>query len=187
MKNNGLKGEECIMVGNNILEDMSAAALGFDVFLVTGFEVGTHEPGLYPGGDLSALLAWVRALPKRGGNGMICIFGLGNPGMKYKKTRHNAGFRVIDLLAKEYGIRLRGSKFQAKVGEGFVHGKKILLVKPQTYMNDSGWAVSAALDYFKVAAAGHGCAGRRYGSAAGQPPYTRIAEARADITALNPS
>jgi PTH1 family peptidyl-tRNA hydrolase len=81
---------------------------------------------------------------------MICIFGLGNPGIKYKKTRHNAGFRVIDLLAKEYGIRMRGSKFQAKIGEGRVHGKKILLVKPQTYMNDSGWSVSAILDYFKV-------------------------------------
>jgi len=81
---------------------------------------------------------------------MICIFGLGNPGMKYKKTRHNAGFRVIDLLAKEYGIRLKGSKFQAKAGEGRAHGKKILLVKPQTYMNESGWAISAVLDYYKV-------------------------------------
>ncbi len=81
---------------------------------------------------------------------MICIIGLGNPGMKYKKTRHNAGFRVIDLLAGEYGIRMKGSKFQAKVGEGFAHGKKILLVKPLTYMNASGWAVSAVLEYYKV-------------------------------------
>jgi PTH1 family peptidyl-tRNA hydrolase len=81
---------------------------------------------------------------------MICIFGLGNPGIKYKKTRHNAGFRVVDLLAKEYGVRLKASKFQAKVGEGFAYGKKILLVKPLTYMNDSGWAVSAVLDYYKV-------------------------------------
>ncbi len=83
---------------------------------------------------------------------MICIFGLGNPGLKYKKTRHNAGFRVIDLLAKEYGVRMKNSRFQAKIGEGRVHGKKILLVKPQTYMNDSGWAVSAILDYFRVPA-----------------------------------
>ena len=83
---------------------------------------------------------------------MICIIGLGNPGMKYKKTRHNAGFRVIDFLAKEYGIRLKGSKFQAKIGEGHAFKKKILLVKPQTYMNDSGWAVAAVMDYFKISA-----------------------------------
>jgi PTH1 family peptidyl-tRNA hydrolase len=83
---------------------------------------------------------------------MICIFGLGNPGIKYKKTRHNAGFRVIDLLAKEYGVHMKGSKFQAKVGEGHAYGSKILLVKPQTYMNESGWAVSAVLDYYKIPA-----------------------------------
>jgi FMN phosphatase YigB (HAD superfamily) len=63
LKKTGLEGQQCIMVGNNISEDMSAAALGFEVFLVTGFEIGTYEPGLYPGGGLSDLLDWARALP----------------------------------------------------------------------------------------------------------------------------
>ncbi len=69
LQNTGLKGEECVMVGNNIVEDMSAAALGFDVFFVTGFEVGTHDPGLYPGGSLETLLQWAHALPQAEGMG----------------------------------------------------------------------------------------------------------------------
>ena len=64
LENTGLKAEECIMVGNNITEDMSAAALGFEVFLVTGFEIGTYQPGIYPDGDLSALLGWAQDLPR---------------------------------------------------------------------------------------------------------------------------
>lgn len=81
---------------------------------------------------------------------MVCIIGLGNPGMKYRNTRHNAGFRVIDLLAREYGIKFKTSKFQAKTGQGTVDGKKVILVKPMTYMNDSGYAADAVLDYFRI-------------------------------------
>jgi len=64
--NIGMRGEECIMVGNNVEEDMTARALGFDVFLVTGHEIGEYERGAYPSGDLAALLAWAQALPKAG-------------------------------------------------------------------------------------------------------------------------
>ncbi len=81
---------------------------------------------------------------------MICVIGLGNPGLKYRNTRHNAGFKVIDLLAKQYGINLKNTKFEAKVGQGMLAGKKVMLVKPQTYMNASGYAVDALLDYFDI-------------------------------------
>jgi FMN phosphatase YigB (HAD superfamily) len=69
LANLGLTGEDCIMVGNNIKEDMGAARLGFDVFLVTGYEIGAYETGAFPDGDLAALLAWVRALPEAEGMG----------------------------------------------------------------------------------------------------------------------
>lgn len=67
LQNLGLAGEQCIMVGNNVAEDMSAARLGFDVFLVTGYEIGEYEPDAFPNGDLTALLAWARALPQAEG------------------------------------------------------------------------------------------------------------------------
>jgi len=81
---------------------------------------------------------------------MICVIGLGNRGLKYRNTRHNAGFRVIDLLAGQYGIKMKNTKFEAKAGQGMTDGKKILLVKPQTYMNASGYAVDAVLDYYNI-------------------------------------
>ncbi len=64
LRNIGLEGEDCIMVGNNTKEDMCAGDLGFSLFLVTGYEIGEYEPGIYPSGDLAALLAWTRALPE---------------------------------------------------------------------------------------------------------------------------
>lgn len=81
---------------------------------------------------------------------MYYIFGLGNPGLKYKKTRHNAGFMAIDALAKELGIKMKNSKFDAKMGEGFYEGEKIVLIKPQTYMNNSGFSVSGVMNYFNI-------------------------------------
>ena len=63
LSNTGLTGEDCIMVGNNTIEDMCAGDLGFGLFLVTGYEIGEYEPGMYPSGDLAALLAWAKALP----------------------------------------------------------------------------------------------------------------------------
>ncbi|NJL41067.1 MAG: aminoacyl-tRNA hydrolase [Leptolyngbyaceae cyanobacterium SL_5_9] len=80
------------------------------------------------------------------------IVGLGNPGAKYDKTRHNIGFEAIDLLARSWGISIsENRKFQAAFGEGRgPHGDKIRLLKPLTYMNLSGQAVRATTDWFKL-------------------------------------
>lgn len=82
---------------------------------------------------------------------MVYIFGLGNPGLKYKNTRHNAGFRVIDILSDRHGIKLKAAgKLEAFMGQGTIGGERVTLVKPTTYMNHSGWAVSAVMDYYKA-------------------------------------
>jgi len=78
------------------------------------------------------------------------IAGLGNPGLKYKNTRHNAGFMAIDALAKELGIRFTKSQFQAKTGEGQLGGEKVLLLKPQTFMNLSGDSISEAIRFYRL-------------------------------------
>ncbi|MBD1867557.1 aminoacyl-tRNA hydrolase [Cyanobacteria bacterium FACHB-471] len=80
------------------------------------------------------------------------IVGLGNPGAKYDKTRHNIGFEAIDLLARSWGISMsENRKFQAVLGEGRgPHGEKIRLLKPLTYMNLSGQSIRAATDWFKL-------------------------------------
>lgn len=81
---------------------------------------------------------------------MYIIVGLGNPGSQYAHTRHNAGFEAIDRLAEEYRISIDNKKFQALCGSGYIEGQKVLLVKPQTYMNLSGESVRAACDFFKI-------------------------------------
>ena len=81
---------------------------------------------------------------------MFVIVGLGNPGKKYEKTRHNIGFNVIDAMADKYNIRVKERKHQALVGSGFIEGQKVMLVKPTTYMNKSGDSVSDVLDYYKL-------------------------------------
>lgn len=81
---------------------------------------------------------------------MKVIVGLGNPGKKYEKTRHNAGFIVIDELAKKLGCTSFTDKFKAKVCETFVGSEKVILIKPQTYMNLSGESVSAVVDYYDI-------------------------------------
>lgn len=81
---------------------------------------------------------------------MYIIVGLGNPGSQYAHTRHNAGFEAIDRLAEEYRISVDNKKFQALCGSGCIEGQKVLLVKPQTYMNLSGESVRAACDFFKI-------------------------------------
>jgi len=78
------------------------------------------------------------------------IAGLGNPGKEYEKTRHNMGFRSIDVLSSDEGIDVSKSKFHALIGRGRIAGKKVILVKPQTYMNRSGQAVREAAMYFDV-------------------------------------
>lgn len=74
---------------------------------------------------------------------MKLIVGLGNPGLKYKNTRHNIGFLVIEKLAKELGIRFNKKQGKGLIGEGKINSEKLVLLKPLTYMNLSGSSVSA--------------------------------------------
>jgi peptidyl-tRNA hydrolase, PTH1 family len=79
------------------------------------------------------------------------IVGLGNPGAKYDRTRHNIGFDLIDQLAKRWQIQVSDQKrFQGQVGEGWVERQKIVLLKPQTFMNLSGQSVRSVLDWYKL-------------------------------------
>lgn len=81
---------------------------------------------------------------------MYIIAGLGNPGSKYEKTRHNVGFQVIDRLASKYHIDMNMKKHKAITGTGVIEGVKVLLVKPQTYMNLSGESIREVIDFYKV-------------------------------------
>lgn len=78
------------------------------------------------------------------------IVGLGNPGLEYAKTRHNAGFIAIDKLAKDIGCDFNKNKHSALFGEGNIGGRRVLLAKPQTYMNNSGTAVLGLSSFYKV-------------------------------------
>ena len=78
------------------------------------------------------------------------IVGLGNPGKQYEHTRHNAGFEAVDFCAEKWGISVVRSKFDALTGTGTAAGKKVMLMKPQTFMNLSGQAVKKAVDFYKL-------------------------------------
>ena len=78
------------------------------------------------------------------------IVGLGNPGKEYERTRHNAGFRAIDILADKLGCRIDKGKFQGLYGQTVYGGKKLFLLKPQTYMNLSGRSVLQLSAYFNI-------------------------------------
>lgn len=82
---------------------------------------------------------------------MIIIAGLGNPGAKYEKNRHNIGFMAADEIARRWRFGPERAKFQSIISEGEVEGTKVLLMKPQTYMNESGRAVGEAARFYKVA------------------------------------
>lgn len=86
----------------------------------------------------------------RRGAPQYLIVGLGNPGPKYEATRHNAGFQAIDAIAGKAGVSVKQIKFHALVGEAELGGQKCLLMKPQTFMNESGIAVQAAASYYKI-------------------------------------
>ena len=79
------------------------------------------------------------------------IVGLGNPGEKYRMTRHNAGFLTLDYLAEAWGVRIDRAKFHALCGEATVGAHRVLLMKPQTLMNASGLAVQEAAAFYKIA------------------------------------
>ena len=81
---------------------------------------------------------------------MFIIAGLGNPTLQYEGTRHNVGFDVIDMLADRYNISVDGRKGRALIGKGMIGGQKVLLVKPQTYMNLSGESLRELVNYYKI-------------------------------------
>ena len=81
---------------------------------------------------------------------MFIIAGLGNPTLQYEGTRHNAGFDVIDALADKYNISVDSRKNRAFIGKGMIAGRKVILAKPQTYMNLSGESVRGLADYYKI-------------------------------------
>ena len=81
---------------------------------------------------------------------MFVIVGLGNPGKKYENTRHNAGFMAIDAIADKYGISVKEKKHKALCGSGVIEGQKVLLVKPETYMNLSGESIGDIMNFYKL-------------------------------------
>ncbi|MBN2447106.1 MAG: aminoacyl-tRNA hydrolase, partial [Phycisphaerae bacterium] len=78
------------------------------------------------------------------------IVGLGNPGPQYAGTRHNIGFRCADALAEAYGLRFDGKKGKARLADGLIAGRRVLLAKPQTFMNLSGDAVSGLVNFYQI-------------------------------------
>lgn len=81
---------------------------------------------------------------------MYLVVGLGNPGDKYDKTRHNVGFDIIDLCEEKYNFNINRTKFKGIYGECNIGGEKVIFLKPQTYMNLSGESVKAVMDFYKI-------------------------------------
>lgn len=85
-----------------------------------------------------------------GGKIEYIIAGLGNPGMQYENTRHNAGFIVLDALAQQLGVQINRMKFKGLTAEATIEGKRCLLIKPNTFMNLSGESLVQALEFYKI-------------------------------------
>lgn len=81
---------------------------------------------------------------------MYIIAGLGNPTKQYENTRHNAGFGVIDYLSDKYQIPVKQAGYKGLYGSGYIEGQKVILLKPQTYMNLSGECIRACMDFYKI-------------------------------------
>ena len=81
---------------------------------------------------------------------MYIIAGLGNPGSRYEFTRHNVGFLAIDELSKKLNIKVNRIKFKGLIGEGLINNEKIILIKPETYMNRSGESIRDIMNFYKV-------------------------------------
>jgi PTH1 family peptidyl-tRNA hydrolase len=88
--------------------------------------------------------------PQSSGTISWIIAGLGNPGAKYDGSRHNVGFLALDLLAQELGVKVNRSRFKSLYGEGVIAGQRVLLLKPQTFMNLSGEATRDAAAWYKL-------------------------------------
>ena len=86
----------------------------------------------------------------KGGTFDYLIAGLGNPGREYENTRHNAGFVAADMISDKFNISISKSKFDALYGDGSIAGARVLLVKPQTYMNLSGQAIQKLSAFYKI-------------------------------------
>lgn len=84
------------------------------------------------------------------GNVTHLVVGLGNPGDKYARTRHNVGFMALEYLSEKLGVKITKSKFKALIADSEVSGKRVLLMKPQTFMNNSGEAVKEAVEFYKI-------------------------------------
>lgn len=81
---------------------------------------------------------------------MYLIVGLGNPEEEYDKTRHNMGFHAVNKIAAQYGINMNKKKFDSLYGEGIIENQKVILLKPQTYMNLSGKAIIQVVNFYKI-------------------------------------
>ena len=81
---------------------------------------------------------------------MYVIAGLGNPGRKYEGTRHNSGFAALDILAERYRIPVASERMKGLCGSGLIDGEKVLLVKPQTYMNLSGECIREIVSWYRI-------------------------------------
>ena len=81
---------------------------------------------------------------------MFVIAGLGNPGLSYRKTRHNIGFMALDVIAERIGVKIKDKKFSGLLGEGELAGEQVILVKPQTYMNLSGDCLQQVMHFYKL-------------------------------------
>lgn len=89
-------------------------------------------------------------IKKFGGSVEYIVVGLGNPDRKYENTRHNCGWLALDYIAEKYSCRVNRIKFKSYSGECMINGKKVLMLKPTTYMNNSGQAVVEAMRFYKV-------------------------------------
>lgn len=87
---------------------------------------------------------------KSSGNVDFLIVGLGNPGKKYETTRHNAGFMCIDKFSQEENVDVKKVKFHALIGECYIEGHKVIVMKPQTMMNNSGQAIKECAIFYKI-------------------------------------
>ena len=100
--------------------------------------------------DIFELFKKISSEKKAEGPISFVIVGLGNPGNQYLHTRHNTGFLAIDYICKKYGAKVNKASFKGLVGEAEIAGKRVLLVKPQTFMNHSGECVQEVLNYYRL-------------------------------------
>ena len=129
----------------------------FVVFENRNFETqekrkGKKEKEHYNMADIFDLFKKIESAPaSKSGNVSWLIVGLGNHGSEYVRTRHNVGFDAIDALAASVGVKIDRAKYHALIGEAVIDGVRVVLMKPQTYMNASGKAVAEAANFYKVA------------------------------------